>query len=113
VLALADCVIELARSRTTPLSALTDSVAAPAPAGAAAASPPFNNSPGQATGSSDGLRRAEQLVLLVRSLQLLSSGLNLATQELRAGRLQPSATVKNGKLTLFFLSNCLIKLRGL
>ncbi|KAF4527920.1 hypothetical protein B566_EDAN011311 [Ephemera danica] len=98
VLALADCVIELARSRTTPLSALTDSVACAAPPpqqATATASPPFQSTPGQATGSLDGLKRAEQLVLLVRALQLLSSGLNLATQELRASRLQPSTTVKN------------------
>jgi len=88
VLALVDCVIELARSRATPLSGLAESVAAPV-----AGSP---GSPGQGAHSTDGQRRAEQLVLLVRALQLLSSGLNLANQELKSGRLQPSATVKNG-----------------
>jgi len=39
--------------------------------------------------------RVEKLVLLVRALQLLSSALNLATTQLRAGTLQPSASVKN------------------
>jgi len=36
-------------------------------------------------------------VLLVRALQLLSSSLSIATSELKAGRLQPSTNVKNGK----------------
>ena len=91
VLALADCVIELARSRTTPLP-LTDSVASPPPA----ANMGLQQGQQGVQGVSEGLRKAEQLVLLVRALQLLSSGLNLATTELRAARLQPSATVKSG-----------------
>lgn len=41
--------------------------------------------------------RAERLVLLVRTLQFLSSGLTLATNELKSGNLQPSKNVKNGK----------------
>jgi serine/threonine-protein kinase ULK2 len=90
VLALVDCVIELARSRATPLSGLAESVNVPV-----AGSP---SSPGQGGHVTDGQRRAEQLVLLVRALQLLSSGLNLANQELKSSRLQPSATVKNGTL---------------
>lgn len=49
-------------------------------------------------------RRAERLVLLVRALQLLSSGLSLATQQLKAGQLRPSNTVKKGKFLLEF--NC-------
>lgn len=92
MLALADCVIELARSRATPLSALADS--------ASPQSGAHQGSPGSGQQGADGLRRAEQLVLLVRALQLLSSGLNLATQELRAARLQPSATVKSGEYDL-------------
>lgn len=80
VLALVDCVVELARTRGTPLSALTESV-----------------NRGEPIAAPEGCRRAEQLVLLVRALQLLSSGLNLATQELKSGQLQPSSTVKNGK----------------
>lgn len=39
--------------------------------------------------------RSERLVLLVRALQLLSCGLNLATSELKTKRLQPSKNVKN------------------
>lgn len=41
-------------------------------------------------------KRAERLILLIRTLQLLSSGLNLASQQLQAGILKPSNTVKNG-----------------
>lgn len=70
--------MDLAATRAAPLGALTDSTVAP---------------PSQQTETS---RRAEQLVLLVRALQLLSSGLNLATQQLKAGQLRPSSTVKNG-----------------
>ncbi|XP_014231432.1 serine/threonine-protein kinase ULK2 [Trichogramma pretiosum] len=39
-------------------------------------------------------RKAEQVILLVRALQWLSSGLTLATQSLKAGRLQPTTSVK-------------------
>lgn len=42
-----------------------------------------------------GRSRSECLVLLVRALQLLSSGLQLATTKLRAKKLQPSSSVKN------------------
>lgn len=74
-MALSDCIVELAATRAAPLAALTEN---------------------SVTRQSEGCRRAEQLVLLVRALQLLSSGLNLATQQLRAGQLQPSASVKSG-----------------
>ncbi|GLV40791.1 Autophagy-related 1 [Carabus blaptoides fortunei] len=82
VLALSECVLDLATSRAAPLGALTDSTVTP---------------PSQ---QSETCRRAEQLVLLVRALQLLSSGLNLATQQLKAGQLRPSNTVKNVVSTL-------------
>ncbi|GFG29073.1 hypothetical protein Cfor_09476 [Coptotermes formosanus] len=75
VLALSDCVMELAQARATPLAALTESTSG--------------------RQQTEGCRRAEQLVLLVRALQLLSSGLSLASQQLRAGQLQPSASVKS------------------
>ncbi|XP_075220023.1 serine/threonine-protein kinase unc-51-like protein Atg1 isoform X2 [Lycorma delicatula] len=42
-----------------------------------------------------GRSRSECLVLLVRALQLLSSGLTLATTKLRSKTLQPSSSVKN------------------
>ncbi|XP_034240338.1 serine/threonine-protein kinase unc-51 isoform X2 [Thrips palmi] len=90
VLALSDCVLELAGSRGTPLAALTESVNL-----GGGGSP---NGSSNITGNgviSEGARRAEQLVLLVRALQLLSSGLSLATQQIRAGHLQPSSSVKS------------------
>ncbi|XP_065159992.1 serine/threonine-protein kinase unc-51 isoform X1 [Atheta coriaria] len=75
VLALSNCVLELAANRSTPLSALVDA-----------------SSPVQP--QTEMGRRAEQLVLLVRALQLMSSGLSLATQQLKSGQLRPSTTVK-------------------
>ncbi|XP_055385850.1 serine/threonine-protein kinase unc-51 [Condylostylus longicornis] len=89
VLALSDCIQEVADSRCAPLSALM--------------SAEVNN----ATDSQqipphtpEHCKRAERLVLLVRALQLLSSGLNLASQQLRNGNLKPSANVKNALLTM-------------
>ncbi|KAJ8679920.1 hypothetical protein QAD02_015707 [Eretmocerus hayati] len=67
VLALCDCVCDIARTRSGPLAASLTAVMK---------------------------RKAEQVILLVRALQWLSSGLNLATEELKAGRLQPTASVK-------------------
>ncbi|XP_008552551.1 serine/threonine-protein kinase unc-51 [Microplitis demolitor] len=74
VVALCDCVSEVARTRAGPLGAPLGGVE---PASNAATK-----------------RRAEQVILLVRALQWLSSGLSLATQQLKAGRLQPTANVK-------------------
>lgn len=106
VLALSDCVLELAGSRGTPLAALTESVNL-----GGGGSP---NGSSNITGNgviSEGARRAEQLVLLVRALQLLSSGLSLATQQIRAGHLQPSSSVKSGALyvNLSILSLCTVR----
>jgi serine/threonine-protein kinase ULK/ATG1 len=80
VLALSDCVMVLAQASAAPLAALTESTCG--------------------RQQTEGCRRAEQLVLLVRALQLLSSGLSLASQQLRAGQLQPSACVKGGKCSV-------------
>lgn len=82
VLALTDCIQEVADSRCAPLSAIM-------PAGNAeqAHIPPH---------APEHCKRSERLVLLVRALQLLSSGLNLASVQLRVGNLKPSSNVKNG-----------------
>ena len=92
VLALTDCIQEVADSRCAPLSALmgTANMAAPAPAHAGGEQQIPPHAP-------EHCKRAERLVLLVRALQLLSSGLNLASQQLRSGNLKPSSNVKNGK----------------
>ncbi|KAB0792946.1 hypothetical protein PPYR_12566 [Photinus pyralis] len=76
VLALSGCVLDLAAARASPLPALVDETA-------------MKTQP-----QTDSGRKAEQLVLLVRALQLLSSGLSLATQQLQCGQLRPSSTVK-------------------
>ncbi|CAG9773811.1 unnamed protein product [Ceutorhynchus assimilis] len=84
VLALSTCVIELASQRAAPISALV------------------NRTSSNATGppATEVERRTEQMVLLVRALQLLSSGLALATKQLKSGQLRPSTTVKNVMSTL-------------
>ncbi len=46
----------------------------------------------------DAYRRAEQLVVQVRALHVLSSSLQLAQQEVAAKRLQPSTAVREGTL---------------
>ncbi|XP_043282720.1 serine/threonine-protein kinase ULK2 isoform X2 [Venturia canescens] len=74
VVALCECVSEVARTRAGPLGA---------PLGAM-----------EQAGNAATKRRAEQVILFVRALQWLSSGLSLATQQLEAGRLQPTASVK-------------------
>lgn len=83
VVALCECVCEVARSRAGPLG----NIEQPAPLGSI-----------EQAGNAATRKRAEQVILLVRALQWLSSGLNLATQELKAGRLQPTTTVKDGKV---------------
>ncbi|XP_003424105.1 serine/threonine-protein kinase ULK2 isoform X1 [Nasonia vitripennis] len=74
VVALCECVCEVARTRAGPLGAPLGAIDQPSNAATR--------------------RRAEQVILLVRALQWLSSGLSLATQQLKAGRLQPTASVK-------------------
>ncbi|XP_055619680.1 serine/threonine-protein kinase unc-51 isoform X2 [Toxorhynchites rutilus septentrionalis] len=85
VIALTDCILEVADSRCAPLSALMS-------IDALSLTP---HAPEQC-------KRAERLVLLVRALNLLSSGLNLATAHLHSGHLKPSNTVKNGNFVRYF-----------
>ncbi|XP_075163661.1 serine/threonine-protein kinase unc-51-like protein Atg1 [Haematobia irritans] len=86
VLALTDCIQEVADSRCAPLSALMATAS--------------NEQPQIPPHAPEHCKRAERLVLLVRALQLLSSGLNLASQQLRSGNLKPSSNVKNALLTM-------------
>ncbi|KAG7208922.1 hypothetical protein KM043_015101 [Ampulex compressa] len=74
VVALCECVCEVARTRAGPLGAPLGGI--------------------EQASNAATRRRAEQVILLVRALQWLSSGLSLATQQLKAGRLQPTANVK-------------------
>ena len=70
--------IELAQSRTSPLLESRNS----------------NKLTGCVVFVSEKQRRIEQLVLYIRALHLLSSSLQLAKDEVAAGKLQPSSTVK-------------------
>ncbi|XP_053986837.1 serine/threonine-protein kinase unc-51 isoform X2 [Hylaeus anthracinus] len=74
VVALCECVCEVARTRAGPLGAPLGGI--------------------EQASNAVTRRRAEQVILLVRALQWLSSGLSLAIQQLKAGRLQPTANVK-------------------
>ncbi|XP_058803342.1 serine/threonine-protein kinase ULK2 isoform X3 [Phymastichus coffea] len=76
VMALSQCVCDVARTRAGPLGTVPLGGIEQQPSNAATR------------------KRAEQVILLVRALQWLSSGLSLATQQLKAGRLQPTSRVK-------------------
>ncbi|XP_055316957.1 serine/threonine-protein kinase unc-51 [Sitodiplosis mosellana] len=78
VIALCDCIVEVADAKCAPLSALMSAEA---------------NS--MAPHAPENCKRSERLVLLVRALQLLSSGLNLAIKQITDGNLKPSDNVKN------------------
>ena len=84
-MALTDCILEVADLRCAPLSALMSANESPTVQNLAQPHAP------------EHCKRAERLILLIRALQLLSSGLNLASQQLQNGILKPSNTVKNGE----------------
>lgn len=121
VLALVECILEVARTRASPLAAaLSESVYSRSPS--KAPSSPCGNclieedrhgdgsltsflnageggssaNSGSSTNPalSEMQRRAEQLVLNIRALQLLSSALSLSREELQAERLHSSTSVK-------------------
>lgn len=81
VIALTDCILEVADSRCAPLSALMSADAQPI-----------------APHAPEHCKRAERLVLLVRALNLLASGMHLASSNLQSGQLKPSDAVKSGKM---------------
>lgn len=92
VLALVDCIMELARSRSAPITALTQNTTMRE--SVSAGSPRESESSPMATPPPEWQRRAEQLVLYMRALQLLNSALTLAKHEKSTSRLQPSNAVK-------------------
>uniref|UniRef100_A0A182Q4E9 Protein kinase domain-containing protein n=1 Tax=Anopheles farauti TaxID=69004 RepID=A0A182Q4E9_9DIPT len=83
VVALTDCILEVADSRCAPLSSMMLADAQPVP-------------PHQP----EHCKRAERLVLLVRALHLLSAGMNLASAQIQAGNLKPSNSVKSVLTTM-------------
>ncbi|KAK2144674.1 hypothetical protein NP493_4147g00003 [Ridgeia piscesae] len=75
VLALVECIIDLAQSRSSPLSeSVTEKVLSSSPGGGTATMDHISF-------MSEGDRCIEQLVLYVRALQLLSSSIQLAKEE--------------------------------
>ena len=53
---------------------------------------------------SEQQRKLEQLMLHAKALQLLSSALSLAKEQLRARHLVPTVAVRKGKLACCFIS---------
>ncbi|ELU07767.1 hypothetical protein CAPTEDRAFT_170802 [Capitella teleta] len=91
ILALVECIIEIAKSRSSPLS---ESVNTNLPR-SQSHSGGFVMDGGHVCFVGEDQRRLEQLVLYVRGLQLLTSSIQLAKDEMTGGRLQPSNAVKN------------------
>ena len=97
VLALVECIIDLAQSRSSPLSeSVTEKVLSSSPGGGTATLEHISF-------MSEGDRCIEQLVLYVRALQLLSSSIQLAKEEVSAGRLHPSNNVRACELSAKFI----------
>jgi len=79
VLALVECILELAKAKGVPFSnSIQDSHVSR-----------IEESPGKS-----GILKSEQLLLYIRCLHLLSSALRLAKDDLEEGKLRPSAAVK-------------------
>ena len=91
ILALVECIIELAQSRSSPL---TQSMTDKQQTGTTAAGGFMLD---HVAFMSEHQRKLEQLVLYVRALQLLTSSIQLAKEEVRARRLQPSNAVKTSE----------------
>ncbi len=78
-----DAVIDVARFKAAPLSVLTESI-------------PSSRQQGVFDQSSSLHRRAQQLLLYMRCLHLLSQSLDFSRAELKSKKLKPTTTVKNG-----------------
>ena len=85
VLALAECVVNIARSYGSPLADLPVVIVS------------------KSTMSVEQQRRVNQLILYIHALQLLAASMELARYEIRAGRLHPSVAVKNSECRVLFL----------
>lgn len=86
VLALVDCILDLAKSKGAPFNKIQES-------NAIRQDDSYNKSGNNIT----SIGKSEQLVLYIRVLHLLSSALRLAKDELEENRLRPSAAVKQVK----------------
>jgi serine/threonine-protein kinase ULK/ATG1 len=79
-LALVDSIMNIADSRGSPLTILTESTTV-----------------GNVKIPAETQRKAEQLVLYLRCLHLISSALQLSKQEVMTGKLKTSSSVRNGE----------------
>jgi hypothetical protein len=89
---LVDTIIDVARNKAAPLSAISETVSASVrkPDAGQEFDP---NSPMH--------RRLQQLLLYMRCLHILSQTLDLSRAELKAKKLKPSTSVKNSKISFF------------
>jgi hypothetical protein len=94
---LVDKIIEVARHKAAPLSAIQGIVSKSASNNStqSGSDVPPENSPHH--------RRLQQLLLYMRCLHILSQTLDLSRAELKAKKLKPSTSVKNSKHKLVFL----------
>ena len=90
VLLLVDTIIDVARHKAAPLSAITDAAAVRPQSAAGSLGSVDLNTPHH--------RRLQQLLLYMRCLHLLSQTLEFSRAELKAKRLKPSTSVKNGEV---------------
>ena len=99
--ALVDKIIEVARHKAAPLSAIGDTVTA-----MRKTNPDKQNSGSGSTEldpNSPHHRRLQQLLLYMRCLHILSQTLDLSRAELKAKKLKPSTSVKNSKLLSYHI----------
>ena len=97
---LVDKIIEVARHKAAPLSAIGDTVTA-----IRKTNPDKQQSDSTTTEldpNSPHHRRLQQLLLYMRCLHILSQTLDLSRAELKAKKLKPSTSVKNSKLLSYF-----------
>jgi len=94
---LSSSIIQIARSRSSPLAESVFVDDAMCCAGSmAAAAVAMSSDTCSTVFISEGQRRIEQLVLYMRALELLASALNLAKASLADGRLSPTVLTRQG-----------------
>ena len=97
-----DKIIEVARHKAAPLSAIGDTVTA-----MRKTNPEKQNSGSSGSTELDPNsphhRRLQQLLLYMRCLHILSQTLDLSRAELKAKKLKPSTSVKNSKLLSYHI----------
>ena len=101
---LVDKIIEVARHKAAPLSAIGETVCATIRS-QKSANPGSNSQTARSElgqpENSPHHRRLQQLLLYMRCLHILSQTLDLSRAELKAKKLKPSTSVKNSKQNMF------------